>query len=181
MEKSSHRSSASSMPPSSHSDTAALAALLAASALLLGYVESLIPVVPPVAGIKLGLGNLALLLSLRILDAPRITWGIMLTKVLLCGLLFAGVGTLPYALAGGTASVVVMRLLSRSTRLSCLGVSTAGSIAHMAAQTVVAALLTSTAEVMLLLPVLCFIGILTGTANGLIANQIVRRLALFRP
>ena len=62
-----------------------------------------------------------------------------------------------------------------------MGVSTAGSGAHMAAQTLVAALLTSTPEVLLLLPVLCFIGVLTGAVNGLLANQIMKRLNDLHP
>ena len=54
------------------------AALLAALAILLGYVEYLIPVVPPIAGIKLGLGNFAVLAALVLLDSNGLAAGIML-------------------------------------------------------------------------------------------------------
>ena len=59
----------------------ASAALLASLAILLGYVEYLIPVVPPVAGIKLGLGNIAVLAALVLLRSDRMAVFIMLTKV----------------------------------------------------------------------------------------------------
>ena len=154
----------------------AISALLATAAILLGYVESLIPVLPQMPGIKLGLGNIAVVLALRLPGSYRAAWGVMLTKVLVCAALFTGPGALPYSLAGGVASLIVMSLLCRAKHLSCIGDSAAGGAAHMAAQTMVAALLTSTVEVLLLLPVLTAVGVLTGTANGAIANMTLNPL-----
>lgn len=153
----------------------AVAGLLAAVAILLGYVEHLIPVVPPVAGIKLGLGNIAVLLALRIWPSPKIALGIILTKVTVCAILFAGMGGLPYSLAGGAASFMVMALLCSCGKLSSAGVSAAGGAVHMAAQVAVAALVTATAKVFTLLPLLMAIGTATGFLNGLIVN-LMRKL-----
>ena len=66
--------------------------MLAALAILLGYVEYLIPVVPPIAGIKLGLGNFAVLAALVLLDSNGLAAGIMLTKVTMTAMLFSGIG-----------------------------------------------------------------------------------------
>lgn len=152
------------------SKNVATAGLLAAAAILLGYVEHLLPVVPPITGIKLGLGNIAVLLALRMLPSPKIALGIMLTKVTVCALLFSGISALPYSLAGGAVSWAIMALLCQYQRLSAAGVSAAGGAAHMVAQVAVAALITSTAEVMILLPLLTAIGTATGFLNGIIVN-----------
>jgi heptaprenyl diphosphate synthase len=148
--------------------------LLSAVAVLLGYVETLIPVLPPIAGIKLGLGNIAVLMALKQWNDRKTALGIMMTKVIVCSLLFSGIGALPYSLAGGIVSTSVMAILCRSERLSCAGVSACGGAAHMAAQTVVAALMTSTVEVFAILPVLTAAGILTGFLNGMVANMLCR-------
>ena len=150
----------------------ATAALLAALALLLGYVEHLVPIVPPLAGIKLGLANIAVLLALRITDSPKLAFGITMTKVMLGTLLFAGMGTLPYSLSGAVASFVVMARLNRHKTFSAVGISAAGGTVHMAAQVMVAVLMTATAEVAMLLSLLCTVGVLTGIGNGLMVNVI---------
>ncbi len=157
-----------------------VAALLSGLAVLLGYVEFLIPVVPPIAGIKLGLGNIAVLLALRSSGSEHTAAGVMLTKILVSAALFAGMGGLPYSLAGGVTSLLTMSVLSRQSghgkgKLSAAGLSAAGGAVHMAAQTAVAAWLTSAWEVLSLLPILTTVGTLTGLLNGVIVNMMERR------
>lgn len=157
-----------------------VAALLAGLAVLLGYVEFLIPVVLPIAGIKLGLGNIAVLLALRSSGSEHTAAGIMLTKVLISAALFSGMGGLPYSLAGGVTSFLSMAVLCRQSgdgkgKLSAAGISAVGGAVHMAAQTAIAAWLTSTSEVLSLLPLLTTVGTLTGLLNGVIVNMVERR------
>ena len=71
----------------------ALSALLIAVMLILGYIESLIPL-GPVPGIKLGLSNSVLLLGLCWLGIPA-TFVLMFAKVLLSGLLFSEPVSIP--------------------------------------------------------------------------------------
>ena len=157
----------------------ATAGLLASLAILLGYVEFLIPVVPPIAGIKLGLGNIAVLAALLLMQSKGMAACIMLTKVLLTSLLFSGVGGLAYALAGGIVSLLVMIIAARCPQLSAAGVSCAGGAAHMAAQVAVAVGFTSTPEVLLLLPLLMAVGVVTGFLNGILLNFASRSLKSF--
>ena len=166
-----------------------LSALLAGLAVLLGYIEFLIPVVPPIAGIKIGLGNIAVLLALRLCGSESLAFGVMLTKILICAALFSGMGGLSYSLAGGVSSFLVMAALCRrfpvsvgtpgsyanGGRLSAAGISAAGGAVHMAAQTAVAAWITYTVEVLSLLPLLVAVGTLTGLLNGVIVNMTERR------
>lgn len=153
--------------------------MLASLAILLGYVEYLIPIVPPIAGIKLGLGNIAVLAAMVLLHSDSLAAGIMLTKVTMTAMLFSGVGGLVYSLAGGAASLVVMMALRRCRGLSAAGVSCAGGATHMAAQVAVAALVTSTPEVLLLLPWLMAAGTVTGFLNGMILNLAAGSLKKF--
>lgn len=170
-----------------------VAALFAGVAVLLGYVECLLPVVPPIAGIKLGLGNIAVLLAMRMCGSESMAAGVMLTKILVSATLFSGIGGLPYSLAGGVTSFLAMAVLCRTAdtgtgpqtvednmtkkgRLSAAGISAAGGTMHMVAQTAVAAWMTSTQEVLLLLPFLMALGALTGLLNGVIVNMMERRM-----
>lgn len=143
---------------------------------MLGYVEFLIPVVPPIAGIKLGLGNIAVLAALIMLQSDTLAAGIMLTKVTLSALLFSGVGGFVYSLAGGVFSLIVMASACRCKKLSAAGISCAGGAAHMAAQAVVAACITSTPMVLLLIPILTAVGTATGFLNGIVLNLASRSL-----
>ncbi len=158
------------------SNNTAVAALLAAFAILLGYVEFLIPVVPPIAGIKLGLGNIAVLAAMLLLKSDALAGGIMLTKVTLTALLFSGIGGFAYSLAGGVFSLTVMAAARRCQKLSAAGISCAGGAAHMAAQVMVAACVTSATQVLMLLPVLAAVGTLTGFLNGMVVNLALRGL-----
>lgn len=139
-------------------------------AILLGYVEYLIPVVPPIAGIKLGLGNFAVLAALVLLKSDAMAAGIMLTKVTMTAVLFSGLGGFGYSIAGGTLSLLVMMLACRCKAFSAAGISCAGGASHMAAQVVVASLVTGTSEVLLLLPLLMAVGTVTGLLNGILVN-----------
>ena len=132
--------------------------------------EYLIPVVPPIAGIKLGLGNIAVLTALILLGSDSLAAGIMVTKVTLTGLLFSGIGGFAYSVAGGIASLAVMCLLRRCGRFSAAGISCAGGAAHMAAQVAVACIITGTPEVMILTPLLTAVGTVTGFLNGIVVN-----------
>lgn len=78
----------------------ALCGLLVSLMLVLGYIESLIPVPTVVPGIKLGLSNGVLLFALYLLDIPT-AFVLMVLKVVLSGLLFGGVSAMMYAFAGG--------------------------------------------------------------------------------
>ena len=157
-------------PIADKSKKLAAASLLASLAILLGYVEYLIPVVPPIAGIKLGLGNIAVLAALVLLRSDSTAAGIMVTKVSLTSLLFSGIGGFAYSFTGGVCSLLVMMLAVRCKKLSAAGVSCAGGAAHMAAQVTVAACITSTPEVLLLAPALISVGTVTGLLNGIIVN-----------
>ena len=117
-------------------------ALLTAAALILGYIDSLIPLVPSVPGIKLGLSNLVLLYAVFYMS-PVETAILMLLKVGLSSLLFGNAVGALYALAGGVLSTTAMLLLHRIPRVSVIPVSTVGGILHIIGQCAVGCVLIS--------------------------------------
>lgn len=144
-------------------------ALLAAAALILGYIDSLIPLVPSVPGIKLGLSNLVLLYAVFYMR-PVETVILMLVKVGLSSLLFGNAVGALYALAGGIFSVAAMLLLHRIPRVSAVPVSTVGGILHILGQCLVGALLISWKPVLFYAPWL----FISGTATGLLLGVAAR-------
>ena len=148
-------------------------ALLTAAALILGYIDSLIPLVPSVPGIKLGLSNLVLLYAVFYMR-PVETVILMLLKVGLSSLLFGNAVGALYALAGGVLSTAAMLLLHRIPRVSVIPVSTVGGILHIVGQCAVGCLLISWRPVLFYAPWL----LISGTATGLLLG-IAARAAFF--
>lgn len=144
-------------------------AILTAIALILGYIDSLIPLVPGAPWIKLGLSNLALLYAVFYMR-PHETAILMLLKVGLSSLLFGNAVGALYALAGGTLSVMGMLLLHRIRGISPIPVSTIGGILHMIGQCAVGAALISLGPILAYAPWLLISGTVTGLLLGVAAR-----------
>ena len=144
-------------------------ALLTAAALILGYIDSLIPLVPSIPGIKLGLSNLVLLYAV-FYTRPAETLILMLLKVGLSSLLFGNAVGALYALAGGVLSVTAMLLLHRIPGISVIPVSTVGGILHIVGQCAVGCILISFRPVLFYAPWLLISGTATGLLLGLAAR-----------
>lgn len=144
-------------------------ALLTAAALILGYIDSLIPLVPSIPGIKLGLSNLVLLYAVFYMR-PAETLILMLLKVGLSSLLFGNAVGALYALAGGVLSVTAMLLLHRIPGISVIPVSTVGGILHIVGQCAVGCILISFRPVLFYAPWLLISGTATGLLLGLAAR-----------
>lgn len=151
-----------------------LLAMLTAVAMILSYVESLLPSVG-IPGVKMGLANIAVTFALF-----RFGWkeaaALSLVRVVLVSLLFGSVGAMLYSLAGAVLSLAVMALLRRTDRFSTVGVSVAGGVAHNAGQILMAMLILQTRQLLGYLPVLAVAGIGGGILTGLAAALLIRRI-----
>ena len=110
-----------------------LCALLLSMMLIVGYVESMIPLNVGIPGIKLGMSNSVLIFAVYMLDIPT-AFMLMSLKVLLSGILFAGPTTMMYGFAGGVLSLLCMALLSCIKGLSIPVVSIVGGVMHNVGQ-----------------------------------------------
>lgn len=154
-----------------------LLAMLTAVAMILSYVESLLPSVG-IPGVKMGLANIAVIFALF-----RFGWkeaaALSLVRVVLVSLLFGSVGAMLYSLAGAVLSLAVMALLRRIDRFSTVGISVAGGVAHNAGQILMAMLILQTKQLLGYLPVLAVSGIAGGMLTGLAAALLIRRIPKF--
>ena len=152
-------------------------AMLTAVAMILSYVESLLPSVG-IPGVKMGLANIAVIFALF-----RFGWkeaaALSLVRVVLVSLLFGSVGAMLYSLAGAVLSLAVMALLRRIDRFSTVGISVAGGVAHNAGQILMAMLILQTKQLLGYLPVLAVSGIAGGVLTGLAAALLIRRIPEF--
>lgn len=153
-----------------------LGALLLAVMLVLGYVESLIPLTG-MPGVKLGLSNCVLMLSLNWLGSGM-TLALMAGKVLLSGLLFGSPFSMLYALAGGLCSLGLMMGLRKIPGISFFGLGMAGGAAHNLAQVLLAMLLLQTPSLISYLALLLPVGAAAGFLTGLVAGRLHLHLRL---
>lgn len=157
----------------------ALSGLLVAMMLVLGYVESLIPAVSGVPGIKLGLSNGVMIFAVYMLDLPT-AWVLMVLKVMLSGLLFGGFNTIMYALAGGVLSMIAMSLLSRVRGMHPVTVSMAGGVSHNVGQVLVAIAVLGTQQLYYYMAVLVAVGAACGALTGVCADSVMKHLKHMR-
>lgn len=149
--------------------------ILTAVALVLGYVEHLIPITA-IPGVKLGLANTVLLYALYLLDTKNAVL-LMLLKVGLSGVLFGGIAAMLYSFAGGVVSLISMILIKKIKGVSVIGVSVCGAAAHNVGQMAVACFVVGTRTVLAYLPVLLIAAVITGSLTGIIAKYTFRGLA----
>ena len=142
--------------------------LLLAFALILSYIEILIPFTPAIPGIKLGLANLAVLICLYLFGFKQ---ALLLTtvKAVLSGLLFGNLFMILYSLMGAWLSLIIMALLKKKDLLHMPVISGAGGIMHNMGQLIVAFFAVETYGVIYYMPALIVAGLFTGIIIGMVA------------
>lgn len=105
-----------------------ISALLVALAMILSYVEVLIPFNFGIPGIKLGLANLVVVVALYLLNARQALM-ISVVRILLVSFTFGNMAALLYSITGGLLSFAVMVLCRRIKGLSTMSVSVAAASA----------------------------------------------------
>ena len=149
--------------------------LLVALAMVLSWVEQLVPLSVAVPGVKLGLANLIIVIALYKMRLSEV-FLLSIVRILLSGFLFGNYFSILYSLAGGLLSLAVMALLKKAGDFSVMGISMAGGVSHNVGQLVVAMLVVETVSVSYYLPVLLVAGLVTGFLIGVAAGEMLKRL-----
>jgi len=153
----------------------ALFGLFTALAMILSYVEVLVPISVAVPGVKIGLANIVVMFALYKMGAKAAV-SISLVRVVLVSILFGNLFSMVYSLAGAVLSLGAMLCAIRIKKLSSVGVGVIGGVFHNIGQIIVAIFVLETAGLIYYLPVLCIsgtlAGILVGTVSGIIAKRI---------
>lgn len=150
----------------------ALFGMLVALAFIFSYLEHLIPL-PLTTGVKLGAANIVIVCALYFLGWKE-TLSVSLIRILLSGFAF-GISTVPYSLAGGVLSLLVMFFLKRNKSFGVIGVSVAGSVSHNVGQTIVAMVLLGR-KTAFYFPLLLLSGVIAGVLIGIISGLVIEKL-----
>lgn len=154
-------------------------AMLAGVALLLSYLEALLPLNAwiPLPGFRLGWANLAVMLTFFLVgrvDAAAVS----ALRVLAVNLLFGGATTLWFSVCGAILSYAALWLGERLLHRFCsmIGWGILSAVGHNIGQLMAATLLFGTGAVWHYLPFLLVASVVFGGAGGWILNGCLRRL-----
>ena len=151
-----------------------LSALIAV-AMILSYVESLVPAFVAVPGVKVGLSNSATVFALYALGWPYAIC-VSVVRVFLSALLFGNFVSLIYSISGAALALVSMILLKKSDKFSSIGISVVGGVCHNIGQVTAACIVMETAAISLYIIPLLLSGTIAGVVIGLVAGNLVERV-----
>jgi heptaprenyl diphosphate synthase len=146
-----------------------------ALSMILSFVESQIPPLAAVPGVKMGLPNIVMVFMLYKVGAKD-TAIVSILRVILVGILFGTPLSMIYSLVGATLSLIGMILLKKTNLFAPVTVSVAGGILHNIGQIATACIVMETAQIAYYLPVLLISGTIAGILIGLTAAMILKRL-----
>ncbi len=153
----------------------AMCGVFMALAMILSYLESLIPVSYAIPGIKLGLANMVTIVALYKLGLkPALI--VSAGRIVLSGILFGNIMVIIYSLAGGFLSIFVMLMVRKMKVFTVTGVSICGGIAHNLGQIAIAAIVLENANIMYYMIVLGITGGIAGAVIGIMAGIVMKNL-----
>ena len=157
----------------------AMLGLTIALAMIMSYIEALVPLSFAVPGIKMGLANIVIIFVLYKIGTKEAIL-VSLIRVILVSLLFSNVMAMAYSIAGAVLSLSVMWILKKTDKFSFVGVSIAGGIMHNVGQIIMAVILLGTEQIVLYLPVLIITGTVTGVVIGIVSGLVINRFKTIR-
>ena len=147
-------------------------------AMILSFVESQIPPLAAVPGVKIGLSNIVTVVLLYILGW-REALCVSLVRVCLSALLFGNAVAFIYSISGAVLSLVVMIIAKKLLPLSAVGVSVLGGVMHNVGQVVAAIIVMESAGIAVYIAPLLVSGTIAGIAVGIAAGIVAGRTARF--
>ena len=154
----------------------AIFSMLVSAAMILSYVESLIPAFVAIPGVKIGLSNIATVFALYTLGTKS-AMCVSVVRVAMSSLLFGNSVSFIFSISGAIFSLAVMIILTRVGIFSHIGVSVAGGVFHNAGQIVAAVFVLKNAGIVYYFAPLVLSGTLAGVAVGAVSGILVKRLS----
>ena len=146
-----------------------------ALALVMSYVESILPLHMGIPGAKIGLPNIVIVIVLY-KAGEKSACIISMIRIILVGFLFGNLFGIVYSIMGALFSLGIMIFLKRNIGFSVYGVSMAGGVMHNLGQLVTAMIVMETKELVYYLPVLTVVGTITGILIGIVSGNVIKRL-----
>ena len=149
--------------------------LFVALAFVLSYIEFMLPLNIGIPGAKIGIANLAVMVTLYTVGKKNAI-ALSIIRVILVGLTFGNISMMMYSLAGAALSLFAMLLAKRIGKLSMTGVSVLGGVFHNVGQIIVAMLVLESKSLFYYLPFLIIVGTITGVVIGIVSSLITARV-----
>ncbi len=153
-------------------DRLAKIGLLSSLALVLSYLETMVPLPVALPGVKLGLANVAVVVALFTMDWKSAA-AVAAAKVVASGLLFGSPIMLAYSLGGMALAFAGMLALRAVPGVGAVAVSMVSAVLHNAGQLAVAAFMLQTPAVVINLAPLSVAALITGLLTGTVAAQAI--------
>ena len=153
----------------------ALIATLTASAVVIGIIESFIPSIG-IPGIKLGLANIVILVTLYELGIIEAIF-VNVLRVVLVSLIRGTIMSMGFvmSLTGAIFSLGIMILFYLVIKkFSIIGVSVIGAIFHVIGQILIAMIYLGTSGIVYYLPFIVLSAIVTGVIVGIVSQLIIK-------
>lgn len=155
----------------------AMCGMFTAVAMVLSYLESLVPVFVAVPGVKLGIANIATMIVMYKLGVkPAVIVSIL--RIVLSSILFGNIAMMIYSFGGALLSIITMSLLKKAKLFSTVGVSVGGALAHNMGQLIVAVFVLENVKIMYYIPVLIISGGVAGAVIGIITANLIKRIKI---
>ncbi len=152
-----------------------LIGVLSASAIVIAILESFIPSIG-IPGIKLGLANIVILLTIYELGVMEAAF-INILRVLIVAVVRGTLLSMGFfmSLTGAFLSFAIMVLFALTIKkFSVIGVSVIGAIFHVVGQIIVAMIYLDSAYILFYLPIIALSAIITGILVGIVTQAIIR-------
>ena len=153
-----------------------LIALMSSISLALYGIETFIPPLVPLPGVKMGLANVVTLVCMYVLNV-RASFVVLLVRIALSSILFGQPVSFLFSLSGGVLSFCTMALLKRYTDESNIwALSVFGSFAHNLGQIIAAVIITGELSVAYYFLFLIISSVITGVCTGACAQTAIKKL-----
>ncbi len=146
-----------------------------ALSMILSFIESQIPPLVAVPGVKIGLSNIVTVFLLYTYGA-REAGGVSLIRVTLSSLLFGQAVSFIYSLSGAALSFAAMVVMKKLQVFSTVGVSVLGGVFHNAGQIIAACIIMENGAISIYLVPLIISGVIAGVAVGIVAGLLTVKL-----
>lgn len=146
-----------------------LLAMFSTIALTIFVIESMLPPLAPIPGIKLGLANVITLILLVCFN-ERDALLVLFVRILLGSICAGQFMSFLYSLCGGLLCFITMALINRLLRRQYIFITSVfGAIAHNVGQLAVAVFLVRQPGILVYLPLMMISAVLTGLFTGFCA------------
>ncbi|MBE6612440.1 MAG: Gx transporter family protein [Ruminococcaceae bacterium] len=158
----------------SRAKSLAVGASLLAAALILSYIEAILPI----AGFRIGLANIAVILASRLISR-RMGLAVMLSRVIITSVLFGSATTFAFSITGGLFAWLVIDIaLMMPDKLSLIGLSVLAAAAHNLGQVIAACIILGSLSPLTMLWWLFLLAVPAGLVTGFLSEIICHRIKL---